>query len=100
MKNITQQEWTERVAADKNAVILDVRTEQECAQGTLDNARCLDIFQSKKFVDELEKMDKAKNYYVYCRSGQRSASACQMMEQMGFTNTYNLIGGISSWNGR
>lgn len=100
MKNITQQEWRERIAADKNAVILDVRTEQECAQGTLDNARCLDIFQSKKFLDELEKMDKGKNYYVYCRSGQRSASACQMMEQMGFASTYNLIGGISSWNGR
>ncbi|MCW4468897.1 rhodanese-like domain-containing protein [Flavobacterium sp. MFBS3-15] len=99
MKNITQQEWEEKVAADKNAVILDVRTEQECMQGMLANAQCLDIFARDRFVAGLEKMDKSKSYYVYCRSGQRSASACQVMDQMGFANTYSLIGGISAWKG-
>jgi rhodanese-related sulfurtransferase len=99
MKNITQQEWEEKVAADKNAVILDVRTEQECMQGMLANAQCVDIFRRDNFIVEMEKMDKSKNYYVYCRSGQRSAGACHVMDQMGFANTYSLIGGISNWTG-
>jgi rhodanese-related sulfurtransferase len=99
MKNLTQQEWEEKVAADKNAIILDVRTEQECIQGMLANAQCLDIFVRDSFVTGLEKMDKSKNYYVYCRSGQRSAGACQIMDQMGFYNTYSLMGGISNWTG-
>ena len=97
MKNITQQEWEEQVAADKNAVILDVRTGPECAQGMLENAQCVDMLLRQEFVGRLEKMDKSKSYYVYCRSGQRSAGACQLMDQMGFTNVYNLIGGISNW---
>ena len=99
MKNITQQEWKEKVATDKNAVILDVRTEQECMQGMLENAQCVDIFRRDNFIAEMEKMDKSKNYYVYCRSGQRSAGACQVMDQMGFASTYSLIGGISIWTG-
>ena len=100
MKNITQEEWIDRIAADKNAVILDVRTENECAGGTLENAICLDIFQKDKFISELGKIDKSKNYYVYCRSGQRSTNACQLMEGMGFREPYNLIGGISNWKGK
>jgi rhodanese-related sulfurtransferase len=97
MKNLTQKEWEEKVAADENAVVLDVRTNLECAQGTLKNAQCLDIFQRDSFLAGLEKMDKSKSYYVYCRSGQRSSSACQVMDQIGFANTYSLIGGISGW---
>jgi rhodanese-related sulfurtransferase len=44
-------------------------------------------------------MDKSKNYYVYCRAGSRSSQACQIMDQMGFENTYNLAGGFSNWDG-
>lgn len=97
MKDIAQREWEAKVTADKNAVVLDVRTEQECMQGMLANAKCLDIFQRESFLAGLEKLDKSKSYYVYCRSGQRSASACQVMDQMGFENVYNLAGGISNW---
>jgi len=44
-------------------------------------------------------LDKTKKYYVYCRSGGRSGQACNIMQQMGFGNTYNLIGGIMEWEG-
>lgn len=96
MKNLTQKEWEEKFA-DKNSVVLDVRTQQECMQGMLANATCLDIFQRESFLAGLEKMDKSKSYYVYCRSGQRSAGACRLMDEMGFGDVYNLIGGISDW---
>jgi rhodanese-related sulfurtransferase len=36
---------------------------------------------------------------VYCRSGARSAKACEIMNELGFENAYNLLGGILAWNG-
>ncbi|MFC2148231.1 rhodanese-like domain-containing protein, partial [Bacteroidota bacterium] len=45
------------------------------------------------------KLDKSKNYYVYCRSGQRSRQACAIMNSIGIPNAYNLMGGILEWKG-
>ncbi len=99
MKHINQQEWEELVANDPNAVILDVRTPEEQAGGIIKNAICIDIYKPEEFIAELEKLDKTKNYYVYCKAGGRSANACQVMDRMGFAQTYNLVGGISLWTG-
>ncbi|MDR9458405.1 MAG: rhodanese-like domain-containing protein [Salegentibacter sp.] len=99
MKELTQEEWREKLEQDDKAVVLDVRTEEEMEEGYLANAKLIDIYKGQEFVDEIEKLDKSKNYYIYCRSGQRSAQACQLMDQMGFANTYNLLGGIIEWEG-
>lgn len=99
MKNIRQDEWQELIAKDPDAVILDVRTEDECLEGTLPNAVCINFFERERFFDELKKLDRNKNYYVYCRSGNRSGMACQLMESIGFKNTINLNGGLLLWKG-
>lgn len=99
MKDINKQEWKELTAQDNQAVIIDVRTDDEVAEGMIPNALHHDIFQPQELMAALKDMDKSKNYYVYCRSGGRSAQACQVMDQMGFENTYNLIGGFSEWDG-
>ncbi len=99
MKHINQQEWKQLVSEDKNAVILDVRTPEEQAMGIIENAICIDIYEPEEFISELEKLDKSKNYYVYCKAGGRSANACQVMDEMGFAQTYNLLGGTSLWTG-
>lgn len=99
MKDLTREEFKEKVKNDPDAVILDVRTDEEVEQGTIPNAKILDIYKSQEFVDGLEQLDKSKNYYVYCRSGKRSAQAATMMDSMGFENTYNLLGGFSEWDG-
>lgn len=99
MKNLTQDQWKEGVQKDDNAVILDVRTEEEFIEGYIPNARNLDIHKSEEFMEEIEKMDKSKNYYVYCRSGARSGQACAIMQQQGFDDAYNLMGGITEWEG-
>jgi len=98
-EDITQEEWQEQIAGDSNAVILDVRTEEEVEDGYIPNMTNIDIRQGQGFLDEIEKLDKSKNYYVYCRSGARSAQACNLMEQMGFETTYNLLGGFMEWDG-
>ncbi|MFD2516632.1 rhodanese-like domain-containing protein [Salinimicrobium flavum] len=99
MKELTQEEWKEQLERDENAEILDVRTQEEVEEGYIPNAKNIDIYKGQGFVEEIQKLDKSKNYYVYCRSGARSAQACTFMDQMGFKNTYNLIGGFSNWTG-
>jgi rhodanese-related sulfurtransferase len=50
-------------------------------------------------MQEIGKLDKGKSYYIYCRTGVRSANSCHLMKELGFAKTYNLIGGIVDWNG-
>jgi rhodanese-related sulfurtransferase len=99
MADLNQEEWTSRLAADDNAFILDVRTADEVSEGYIPGATNIDIFMGQGFLDALEELDKSKNYYVYCRSGNRSGQACALMNQAGFETAYNLMGGFMSWNG-
>ena len=97
--NLTQQDWTEQLENDENAIVLDVRTEDECNDGIITDALMIDINKGQFFINEIETLDKSKNYYVYCRSGVRSAKACDIMNELGFENTYNLLGGFMQWDG-
>jgi rhodanese-related sulfurtransferase len=97
--NLTQDEWVSQLEDDENAVILDIRTEDECNDGIIPNSINLDIYNGQEFLQELETLDKSKNYYVYCRSGVRGEKACEVMNNLGFENSYNLQGGIIEWNG-
>lgn len=99
MEDLTQEEWVSKLENDKNAVVLDVRTDAEVADGIIPNAVHIDIYRGQDFISEIEDLDKSKSYYIYCRSGNRSGQACRIMEQLGFENTYNLEGGILQWEG-
>ncbi|GAA4318235.1 rhodanese-like domain-containing protein [Pontixanthobacter gangjinensis] len=99
MKELTQKEWQEKLEKDDKAVILDVRTEEEVEEGYIPNSKNIDIYKGQGFVNEVEKLDKSKHYYIYCRSGKRSSQACILLDQMGFSETYNLLGGFSEWEG-
>lgn len=99
MEDLTQEEWVSQLENDDNAVVLDVRTDDEVADGIIENAIHIDIYRGQEFIAEIEELDKSKNYYVYCRSGNRSGQACNIMEQLGFENAYNLEGGILEWEG-
>lgn len=99
MADLTQEEWVSSLEADDQAVILDVRTPEEVAQGYIPGAIHLDIYRGQEFINELEKLDKTKHYYVYCRSGNRSGQACALMNQLGFETAWNLKGGFMEWEG-
>jgi len=99
MADLTQDQWSNKLANDINAFVLDVRTADEALEGIIPNAVNLDIYKGQGFIYKLEELDKTKNYYVYCKSGGRSAQACAVMNQLGFKNTYNLVGGIVEWRG-
>ena len=77
------------------AELLDVRTAGEFASGTINGARNLDV-TSPQFRNALQLLDKNKEYYVFCRSGNRSGSACDLLTAQGL-KAYNLAGGIGEW---
>lgn len=97
--DLTQEEWALKSSQDTNGVILDVRTDDEWNDGHIPNAVQNDIYGGQAFVYGLDELDKTKNFYVYCRSGGRSSQACAVMNQLGFENVFNLLGGITDWDG-
>ncbi|TQI69978.1 rhodanese-related sulfurtransferase [Gramella sp. Hel_I_59] len=99
MKELSQDEWQKKAENDDKAVLLDVRTEEEVDEGYIPNSKNIDIYKGQEFVDEVDKLDRDKHYYIYCRSGKRSSQACTLLDQMGFAETYNLAGGFSEWEG-
>lgn len=97
--DLTQEEWVATQKETANAHILDVRTPQEFEAGHIPGAQNLDIQQPNLFMDGLAKLAADQHYFVYCRSGARSARACQILAQSGLQNVYNLVGGILEWEG-
>lgn len=75
--------------------VLDVRTPEEFAAGAIEGAINLDIY-SPDFSQRLDKLDKDKIWLVYCRSGNRSKAALDLMQQLGFERVYELDRGIIS----
>jgi rhodanese-related sulfurtransferase len=76
------------------AAVIDVRTPGETASGFLEGALLFDI-QGAEFNTQLETLDKAANYVVYCRSGNRAGQAIDYMKGAGFTGTLTNAGSIS-----
>lgn len=79
-----------------NALVLDVREDGEVRNGKLKGAKHIPLGQLKSRLTELE-ASKAKPLLVYCRSGSRSAHACNVLTKAGFENVANLAGGIMAW---
>ena len=76
--------------------LLDVRTQGEYDAEHLANAYMRD-FYADDFRDQLDALSKKRIYLIYCRSGNRSGQAFNMMKDLEFTEVYNMLGGITSW---
>ncbi len=96
-KNISGQELRDKVKDNPDAIIIDVRTPQECYEGMIPNAVNFDLFEPH-FMQRIQELDKDKEYFMVCRSGNRSGSACGAMVQMGFSKVHNLDGGMMAWD--
>lgn len=70
-------------------IILDVRTAEEFHEGHVMGAKNLDWLRSS-FKDEIAKFDKNVSYKLYCRSGNRSGQAMELMKSLGFKDVENL----------
>jgi rhodanese-related sulfurtransferase len=90
----------DKVKAEKNTIVIDVRTPGEVAEGYIDGATKFIDVNGANFEAEMAKLDKSAEYIIYCRSGGRSMNAANYMVQNGFKNVHNLQGGILGWNGK
>lgn len=96
-ENLGNEEFKNRILSDENAVILDVRTPAEFNDGHIPNSILMDIY-NPTFQNRILELDKSKNYYLYCRSGNRSYHAGVFMISEGFNSVQHLEEGILSWN--
>lgn len=78
--------------------IIDVRTPQEWAEGVVEGAKLLNFYDETFSQEVLETLDPNKPVLVYCRSGGRSGKTAQLLKENGFTQVYDLKGGIGAWN--
>ena len=99
VENLDAKTFHEKMTSDPEAVLLDVRTEAEHYDAKIPDSMLLDLM-NPHFMDEIEKLDKSKSYYIYCRSGNRSYHAAREMSRVGFTKVYNLAPGIIGWEGK
>lgn len=81
---------------DENSVIIDALTMNEYLEGIQENALLIGVRQPKEFKKVANELD----YYVYCRSGQRSMKACNLLEEVDSIQTYNFLGGMLECKGK
>ena len=98
VKNLSQNNLQAKIAED-NVVLIDVRTPGEVDAGIIKGADAFIDYNGASFKEEIGKLDKSKTYVMYCRSGGRSGRAADYMVKNGFTDVYNLQGGILSYKG-
>ena len=80
----------------KNALVLDVREDSEYQSGHILNAASITLGKLRERVGELEKYRELP-IVVICRSGNRSITACVILGKQGFSQVYNLTGGLMAW---
>lgn len=94
MKEITVSELKKLKDSNSDFQLIDVREEHEleiCEIGGTHIAM-------GEVMDNLDKISKDKQVIIHCRSGARSGAICQALEANGFSNVYNLKGGIIAWS--
>ena len=91
---LTAQEAKQRMEENSEAIVLDVRTQEEFDQGHIPGAVCL----PNEFIaaDMPFPFGKDTELLLYCRSGNRSAEAAKKLRDLGFSNVLDF-GGIQDW---
>ncbi len=94
-KDIDITESIKLIDENKDLLILDVRTEEEYKEdGYIKNAKMIPLGRLLFSIDELDGYEDSP-ILVYCRRGSRSMQACEILEDNGFTELYNMMGGFS-----
>jgi rhodanese-related sulfurtransferase len=96
MKNITAEEVKQRLDAGETLNLIDVREPHEHAAFNI-GGKLLPLGKIQSMQTEDIGDLKDEEVILYCRSGNRSGIASMTLDQIGFTNTKNLVGGMLAW---
>lgn len=98
-KNVLEpSDFNKQLEANPNAVVIDVRSPEEYAMGYIPGAKNINV-NAPDFRDKVSVFDKDKTLYVYCKSGSRSATAADILMDLGYSKIRDLDGGILAWEG-
>lgn len=96
IKNVDAETF-KKLMADKNTVLIDLRTTGEItSKGKIKGAKQID-FLGKDAEAEIKALDHKKTYLIYCAGGGRSGDCAEMMEKQGFKQVINLEKGFEDW---
>ena len=93
MKEITAKELAKKLKDGEKVSIIDVREDDEVAQGKIPGALHISLGQITERLDEI---DKDQHHFMVCRSGGRSGKACAILKEQGYDVT-NVAGGMLDW---
>lgn len=83
--------------ARESVQLIDVRTPKEYEAGHINHAVNIDYFDQANFEKKINRFDKSKPVYLYCKSGNRSGKAAAILNGLGFQEIYDLKGGFIAW---
>ena len=95
-ETIDAENFQRKMKNVEGAIILDVRTPAEVADGIIEGAINID-FRNDDFKSKIDQLDKDGTYFVYCARGSRSRNAADLMKELNFKEVYDLQGGFSQW---
>jgi rhodanese-related sulfurtransferase len=96
MKQMSATELRDYLATDVSPTLIDVREEHELQHGMLTGAIHIPMQTVPNKISEFDQ-DKTKPVVLICRSGKRSDQVGQYLEQLGFDDVINLVGGMNAW---
>ena len=95
MKEVTPSELKKMFDCKEDFQLIDVREEHEVEIASIGG----ELISMGDVMDNIDKISREKKVILYCRSGNRSGAVAQALEtHHGFTNIYNLKGGILQWS--
>jgi thioredoxin len=97
VETIDSKSFAEKIHSTNNPQLIDVRTPEEYSTEKIENAKNIN-WNDDSFETKAKELDKSKPVFVYCKVGGRSAQAAAKLADLGFTQVYNLEGGIMKWN--
>lgn len=86
----------QELLSGEKGVLIDVRSQEEYEESHIDGARNFNV-ETDGFRTQVDTLNRDVAYFLYCRSGKRSAKAIGIMQELGFKRLYNLGGGITEW---
>lgn len=96
IETVSPERASEIIDGGDGVVVLDIRTPEEFAEARLAGAVNID-FYADDFQDRLAELDKGTDYVLYCRTGNRTSTAREMMRDLGFSSVHEVDGGIVNW---
>lgn len=95
-KNLNNDELKQLIKNNKNILLIDVRTEEEFKKNNIETSINIPLQDLLYNLDELQNHHD-KDIVIYCRSGHRSITACNLLAIEGFNRLYNLEFGIEAY---